>query len=52
MRKTELQLGSRTRIIVKNLPKYVDQARFLEHFSEHGSVTDVKLLRTKCVLAP
>ena len=37
-----------TRIIVKNLPKYVDAARVREHFSTVGDVTDVKLQTTKC----
>lgn len=52
MNHTDSQQGSRTRIIVKNLPKYIDQQRFREHFAERGDVTDVKLLRTKCVPAP
>lgn len=36
-----------TRICVKNLPKYVDEARLKEHFSQKGEVTDVKIMRTK-----
>lgn len=36
-----------TRICVKNIPKYVDESRIKEHFSQKGEVTDVKIMRTK-----
>ncbi|CEP22713.1 MRD1 [Cyberlindnera jadinii] len=32
-----------SRIIVKNLPKYITEERLQEHFSKKGQVTDVKL---------
>ncbi|ORX98262.1 RNA-binding domain-containing protein [Basidiobolus meristosporus CBS 931.73] len=35
-----------SRIIVKNLPKHLNEDRFKEHFSTQGEVTDVKLIRT------
>ncbi|XP_061355186.1 uncharacterized protein LOC133299715 [Gastrolobium bilobum] len=37
----------RSRICVKNLPKYVREDRLREFFSEKGEITDVKLIRTK-----
>lgn len=37
-----------SRVCVKNLPKYVNEARLKEHFSAKGEVTDVKVLRTRC----
>ncbi|CAM9809374.1 unnamed protein product, partial [Choristocarpus tenellus] len=36
-----------TRIIVKNIPKHVDERRIREHFGEKGQVTDAKIVRTK-----
>ncbi|KXZ55529.1 hypothetical protein GPECTOR_2g1078 [Gonium pectorale] len=36
-----------SRLCVKNIPKYVDEARLKEFFSAKGEVTDVKVLRTK-----
>ncbi len=36
-----------SRLCVKNLPKYVDEARLRDFFSGKGEVTDVKVLRTK-----
>jgi hypothetical protein len=38
---------SRSRICVKNLPKYVAEDRLRELFSQKGEITDVKLMRTK-----
>jgi multiple RNA-binding domain-containing protein 1 len=38
-----------TRLCVKGLPKYVNEKRLKEHFAAKGAVTDVKILRTKCV---
>ncbi|KAJ1649931.1 Multiple RNA-binding domain-containing protein 1 [Dispira simplex] len=35
-----------TRIIVKNLPKYLKDDRFREHFSATSEVTDCKLMKT------
>eukprot|EP00201_Polytomella_parva_P013824 CAMPEP_0175073562 /NCGR_PEP_ID=MMETSP0052_2-20121109/20661_1 /TAXON_ID=51329 ORGANISM="Polytomella parva, Strain SAG 63-3" /NCGR_SAMPLE_ID=MMETSP0052_2 /ASSEMBLY_ACC=CAM_ASM_000194 /LENGTH=203 /DNA_ID=CAMNT_0016341445 /DNA_START=32 /DNA_END=639 /DNA_ORIENTATION=+ len=35
-----------SRICVKNIPKYVDEKRLNEFFSQKGDVTDVKILRT------
>ena len=36
-----------SRIIVKNLPKHLNEERMLKHFSNEGAftVTDVKILR-------
>ncbi|PWN52563.1 RNA-binding domain-containing protein [Violaceomyces palustris] len=34
-----------SRIIVKGLPTYLSDARLREHFSQHGAVTDVKLMK-------
>ncbi|PNY05823.1 multiple RNA-binding domain-containing protein 1-like, partial [Trifolium pratense] len=39
--------GAMSRIIVKNLPKYVAEDRLRELFSQKGEITDVKLKRTK-----
>ena len=36
-----------SRIIVKNLPKHVDESRLREHFSAKGEVTDAKIMRTR-----
>ncbi|KAJ2539167.1 Multiple RNA-binding domain-containing protein 1 [Coemansia sp. RSA 1822] len=35
-----------SRIVVKNLPKHLDERRFRNHFSTKGEVTDVKLIFT------
>ncbi|KAF4683354.1 RNA binding motif protein 19 [Perkinsus olseni] len=39
--------GQSSRIIVKNLPKHVDDARLKEFFSAHGEVTDARVMKTK-----
>ncbi|KAI9175861.1 Multiple RNA-binding domain-containing protein 1 [Blastocladiella emersonii ATCC 22665] len=39
-------MGELSRIIVKNLPKYVTPERVREQFSDKGTVTDVKLIKT------
>ncbi|KAI9220240.1 hypothetical protein BC828DRAFT_415832 [Blastocladiella britannica] len=39
-------MSERSRIFVKNLPKYITDDRLRDHFSATGAVTDVKLLRT------
>lgn len=36
-----------SRLCIKNLPKYVTEARLREHFSAKGEVTDVKVLKTR-----
>ncbi|CAO3634886.1 unnamed protein product [Cunninghamella blakesleeana] len=36
-----------SRLIVKNLPKDLTEAKFKEHFGKKGEVTDAKLMRTK-----
>jgi multiple RNA-binding domain-containing protein 1 len=36
-----------SRLIVKNIPKYIKEDRLREHFAAKGTITDVKLLRTK-----
>jgi multiple RNA-binding domain-containing protein 1 len=36
-----------SRIIIKNLPKYINEKRLKEKFEEKGEVTDVKLLKTQ-----
>lgn len=36
-----------SRLIVKNLPKYVDEKRLKEHFGSHGEVTDCKVMKTR-----
>ena len=38
-----------SRLCVKNLPKYLDEAKLKAHFAAKGEVTDVKILRTKWV---
>lgn len=38
---------NRSRICVKNLPKYVAEDRIRELFSRKGEITDAKLMRTK-----
>ncbi|KAI9475032.1 Multiple RNA-binding domain-containing protein 1 [Coemansia sp. RSA 989] len=35
-----------SRIIVKNLPKHIDERRFRNHFGLKGEITDVKLIYT------
>ncbi|KAL0442291.1 UNVERIFIED_CONTAM: Multiple RNA-binding domain-containing protein 1 [Sesamum latifolium] len=42
----EVEAG-RSRICVKNLPKYVAEDRLRDFFSQKGEVTDAKLMRTK-----
>ncbi|KAH9790124.1 nucleotide binding [Citrus sinensis] len=37
----------RSRICVKNLPKYVTEDRLRDFFSQKGEITDAKLMRTK-----
>ncbi|GAQ82968.1 hypothetical protein KFL_001300320, partial [Klebsormidium nitens] len=37
---------SMTRICVKNLPKYLTEERFREHFAAKGEVTDARIVRT------
>ncbi|URE45051.1 hypothetical protein MUK42_25200 [Musa troglodytarum] len=39
--------GLRSRLCIKNLPKYVSEDRLREFFSQKGEVTDAKLMRTK-----
>ncbi|CEH17141.1 RNA-binding protein (RRM superfamily) [Ceraceosorus bombacis] len=34
-----------SRLIIKNLPSYLSEARLKDHFSTRGNVTDVKLVR-------
>ena len=34
-----------SRIIIKNLPKHIDERRLREHFSAKGEVTDAKVKR-------
>lgn len=36
-----------SRICVKNLPKYLDEKKLREYFSQKGEVTDAKLMRTR-----
>ncbi len=36
-----------SRVIVKNIPKYVDEDRLRDLFSQKGEVTDVKVCRTR-----
>ncbi|OMO70468.1 hypothetical protein CCACVL1_18896 [Corchorus capsularis] len=38
--------GPRSRICVKNLPKYVEEKRLRGFFSQKGEVTDAKIIRT------
>lgn len=42
--------SSSSRILVKNLPKYIDEQRLSKHFSSVSSsakITDLKLIKTK-----
>lgn len=36
-----------SRLCIKNIPKYMTEARLKEHFAVKGEVTDVKVLKTK-----
>ncbi|KAG6487026.1 hypothetical protein ZIOFF_055607 [Zingiber officinale] len=36
-----------SRLCVKNLPKYANENRLREFFSQKGEVTDAKLMRTR-----
>jgi len=38
-----------SRLCVKNIPKYLNEKRLKDHFATKGAVTDVKILKTKCV---
>lgn len=40
-----------SRLCVKNIPKYVNEARLRQHFAEQGDVTDVKIVKTKYALS-
>jgi hypothetical protein len=42
------QVEPSSRLCVKNLPKYITEAKLREHFSAKGEVTDVKVARTRC----
>ncbi|CAM9897496.1 unnamed protein product, partial [Ectocarpus fasciculatus] len=39
--------GPKTRLIVKNVPKHIDEKRLWQHFAERGEVSDAKIVRTK-----
>jgi RNA recognition motif-containing protein len=39
------QVEASSRIIVKNLPKHMTQARFRDIFGSQGEITDVKLAK-------
>lgn len=39
--------ATQTRLIVKNLPKYLDEKRMKEHFASMGEVTDTRIVRLK-----
>jgi multiple RNA-binding domain-containing protein 1 len=43
---TRLHSKKMSRIVVKNLPKYLTQERFRQHFEKIGPVTDAKLMYT------
>ncbi|KAJ3326012.1 hypothetical protein HDV06_002397 [Boothiomyces sp. JEL0866] len=36
-----------SRIVVKNLPKYITSERLKKHFGAKGTITDIKLVKTK-----
>lgn len=36
-----------SRLFVKNIPKHVTEERLKKHFSQKGTVTDVKILKRK-----
>lgn len=36
-----------SRLFVKNLPKHITEDRLRKHFSQKGTVTDVKILKKK-----
>lgn len=39
----------KTRLIVKNLPTAADEKRLRTHFGREGDITDIRVLRKKCV---
>ena len=39
-----------SRLLVKNIPKYITEERFKSHFEKIGPVTDAKIIKTKYVL--
>lgn len=39
-----------SRLLVKNIPKYITEDRFKSHFEKIGPVTDAKIIKTKCAL--
>ncbi|KAJ2999543.1 hypothetical protein HDV02_002690 [Globomyces sp. JEL0801] len=36
-----------SRILVKNIPKYITKERLKAHFQKHGDITDIKIAKTK-----
>jgi hypothetical protein len=40
-----------SRLCVKNIPKHLTEQRLKEHFGAKGQLTDVKILKTRCVRA-
>ena len=47
---SNIPTSSSSRILVKNLPKYIDEQRLSKHFSSVSSsakITDLKLIKTK-----
>ncbi|KAH6757462.1 nucleotide/nucleic acid binding protein [Perilla frutescens var. hirtella] len=47
MKHANIDQTTRSRICVKNLPRYVSEDRLREFFSQKGEITDVKLMRKK-----
>lgn len=43
----EAKSSDMSRICVKNLPRYLEEDRLREYFSQAGEVTDAKIIRTK-----
>ncbi|CAD7970022.1 unnamed protein product [Amoebophrya sp. A120] len=44
---TSSDLANSSRVVLKNIPPYVSEAKLRERFRAHGSLTDVKILTTK-----
>ena len=38
-----------SRLIVKNLPKHIQESRLRKIFEKHGTITDLKLVKTKYI---
>lgn len=43
-----IQTEKTSRLMVRNIPKYVDEVKLREFFGSQGEITDSKVMRTRC----